>query len=285
MRTAILFPGQGAQRPDMARTVEQECPELLEALEASIGPEPFDRLAEGTSVVQPAVFCASLAGLRILKRAGVVADIVAGHSLGEFAALVAAEALAPLDGLALVVERARLTAEAAREQGDRGMLAILNGPPNIVRRIASETGLAVANDNAEWQMVLSGPAAGLERAAEKCAELGFRTVRLEVEGAFHNPAMTGAAEMLRKVLEATSFGTPTCPVYSGVSAEPYNDVRRQLAESLTETVRWREVLLALDERGVQRFVDTGPGRVMAGLVRSVLSGVDVLTTSHFVAAA
>jgi len=280
MRTAILFPGQGAQRPDMARTVEQECPELLRALEASIGPGPFDRLWEGTRIVQPTVFCASLAGLSILKRAGVIADIVAGHSLGEFAALVAAEALDPLEGLALVVERARLTAEAAREQGDRGMLAVLNGPAEIVRRIAAETGLAVANDNAERQMVLSGPAAGLERADKKSAEFRFRTVRLEVEGAFHNPAMAGAAGGFQDALTAASFGTPICPVYSGVSAEPFTDVRRQLAESLTETVRWREVLLTLYERGVRRFADAGPGRVMSGLVKCAFPDVDILTTSH-----
>jgi len=283
--TAIVFPGQGSQAPDMREDVERYRPELLERAEREI-PGLFERVEESTRFAQPAIYCAGLAGFSRLG--GLEADCYAGHSLGEIGALVAAGALSEEDGLRLVALRGRLMDEAGRADSGGGMLALLgeaDGADSAPAAIAAEHGLAVANDNAPGQVVLSGAGAALDQAALAAEAAGLRAMRLPVSGAFHSPAMASAAPEFESALEDTRFATPSVPVLSGVSAAPFDhDVRRRLSESLTHPVRWREILLALHGRGVRRIVETGPGRVLSRLAKRSFDDVEVLTADRLEAA-
>lgn len=282
-RTAVLFPGQGVQRPDMGETVRRWCPDLADRLEQALGADPYGRLREGTHVVQPAVYCASVAGWRALEANGVEADAFAGHSLGELAALVAAGSLDERDGLDLVVARGRITAEAGRRQTDGGMLAVMGEEVERVEEMGRAVGVHVANANSPRQTVLSGARDRLTDLAREAEGRGLRAVMLDVEGAFHSPAMAGVVDEFREHLDRVEFRPPRTPVYSGITTEPFEDCRRQLAEALTDTVRWRDLLLRLREQGIDTFVDAGPGRVLAGLVeRTVDDGASVLTAKDLV---
>jgi [acyl-carrier-protein] S-malonyltransferase len=279
MKTAVMFPGQGVQHPRMAGPVLHDRPDLARALERALGPRPFRRLAEGTRVVQPAVFCASVVSWLALRRAGVTADVYAGHSLGEIAALVAAEAIDAEQGLEIVVARGRLTAQAAAGDAGGGMLVVMQGDLATVQGIAERCEVVVANDNSPRQIVLSGSRAALRRAEDESRRLGLQIAELDVEGAFHSQAMRAAGADFRALLDGVAFRAPQVPVYSGVSAEPFEDIPRELTASLTSMVRWREVLLNLHRDGVRTFVDAGPDKVLAGLARRTLAGVEVLTAA------
>ncbi len=269
-RTAIVFPGQGSAAPGMRETVERRRPDLLELAAEIVGEDPFARVGEGTRFDQPAIYCASLAGLAELG--GERADFFAGHSMGEIAALVAAGALSERDGLAVVAERGRLMDAASREAGG-GMLAV-----RLARAeaddFAASAGLVVANDNSPDQVVLSGPEHALAAAESQARERGLRMKRLAVAGAFHSPAMAAVAEPFRAVLARVDLAQPEVPVFSCVTAEPFGDPRRLLAEALTSPVRWLEVMRRLRASGVRRFLEPGPGRVLTGLVRRSLDGVE-----------
>jgi [acyl-carrier-protein] S-malonyltransferase len=269
---ALLFPGQGSQTPDMREQVELHRPDLLEIARAEVGDDLFERADQGTRWAQPAIFCAALAGFDVL-RDRVEPDLMAGHSLGEIAALAAADALTAEDGLRLVAARGRLMQEAA-ERGEGGMLAVRARERAAVDRIADECGLTVANDNAPDQLVLSGSLQGLEAGEERLREAGVRTKRLPVAGAFHSPLVEPAVEPFRAVVLETAFREPRVPVLSCVTAAPFDDVRERLVQAITHPVRWLDVMRALQERGVSRFVETGPGRVLANLVRKSLQGVE-----------
>lgn len=264
---AVLFPGQGSQTAGMRRLVEEERPDLL----AEAGPEPFDRADEGTRWAQPAIFCASLAGW---SRLGDAPDLMAGHSLGEISALAAAGAIGERDGLRLVSERGRLMQEAAEAAGEGGMLAAIGDGRDAVDQVARRHELTLANDNAPEQVVLSGPAGALDEAASELEERGLRTRRLAIRGAFHTPAMQRAVGPFRDFLDGIEIREPRLPVWSGVTAEPFDDVRERLAQAIAYPVRWLEVMRALAGRGAQRFVEVGPGRVLTGLVRRSLEGVE-----------
>jgi [acyl-carrier-protein] S-malonyltransferase len=238
-----------------------------------LGYDPFERLTEGTRYQQPALFLCSVAAWEEWREDGDEEDearAAAGHSLGEYAALVAAGVLEFEDALRLVDERAAAMAEAG-ELNAGGMIAMLGGDAQGVRALASRLGLVVANDNAPGQLVLSGAVDALD-AAEDVArdETGARARRLDVTGAFHSPLMEPAAERLRAALEATPVADPSIPVYSNGSAAPFVDVRRELAENLLRPVRWRETLLALRTARIERFVELGPGEVLTGLVKRTL---------------
>lgn len=282
--TAVLFPGQGSQTSDMRELAEGSWPELLELAVSELGTDPFDHVDEGTRFAQPALYCASLAGWsRIAEEVEAEETFLAGHSLGEFAALVAAGSLSPGDGLRLVALRGRLMQEAAEHRPDGGMLAVM-ADRQAASGIASRAGVVVANDNSPGQVVLSGHVPALDEAAADADAQGLRAVRLAVHGAFHSPAMESAVPMLRAALDAVEFAPPRMTVFSSVTAAPFDDVRRRLAEALTQPVRWRETLDALHERGVVRFVETGPGRVLSGLVRKTLDGVETVSAESLVAA-
>jgi malonyl CoA-acyl carrier protein transacylase len=321
---AVLFPGQGSQAPDMRVQVERHRPDLLKLATAEVGVDLFERAGEGTRWAQPAIFCAALAGWeRLMARLEVGAlpryapdedvarvrlepGVLAGHSLGEIAALVAADALDAADGLRLVAARGRLMQEAAEQTGGGGMMAVrVSGrAPDAgddagrtaarpaseadddagrtatgreraaIEQVADATGLALANDNAPDQLVLSGSLEALAAGEHELRERGVRAKRLPVAGAFHSPLMEPAVAPFRAVVEAVEIREPRIPVLSCVTAAPFTDVRAQLVASLTRPVRWTDVLHALRSRGVTRCVETGPGQVLTGLVRKTLKGVD-----------
>ena len=199
---------------------------------------------------------------------------MAGHSLGEITALVAAEAISADDGLRVVAARGRLMQEAAEETGDGGMTAVRarEGNRDVIAEVAAATHVSIANDNAPDQLVLSGSLSALDDAEAQLKERGVRGKRLPVAGAFHSPLMEPAVEPFRALLADTEIAEPRVPVYSCVTAEPFDDVRERLVQAITHPVRWLEVMRALDARGVTNFVETGPGHVLTNLVRKSLAG-------------
>jgi len=267
---ALLFPGQGSQTDDMRETVERARPDLLELALAEVGPDLFERAADGTRWAQPAIYCAALAGAAELD---VQADVMAGHSLGEITALVAAGALTAEDGLRLVAARGRLMQEAAEQTGDGGMTAVRARADTreAVAEVAAEANVAIANDNAPDQLVLSGAVSALDSAEELLKERGIRGKRLPVAGAFHSPLMEPAVEPFREAVAAVAIEEPRVPVYSCVTAEPFDDVPERLVQALTHPVRWLDVMRALEARGVTEFVETGPGHVLSNLVKKSLA--------------
>jgi [acyl-carrier-protein] S-malonyltransferase len=274
-RTAILFPGQGSQTADMREIVERVRPELLDLVVHTVGEDPFPRADEGTNFAQPAIFCASLAGWEALGRPA--GEFMAGHSLGELAALVAAGALGEREGLELVALRGRLMHEAGQRAGDGGMIAVLGRDASErAPEIALAHRLVIANDNSPQQVVISGSSAELPEAIEHAEGLGLRAMELDVTGAFHSPMMASAVPEFSAALARATFSQPRATVVSAVTARPFEDPRRELADALTMPVRWRETLLALHELGAERFVDVGPGRVLSGLAKRTLRGVELV---------
>ena len=274
-RTAILFPGQGSQAPEMRDAVARVRPDLLALAVEVVGEDPFPRVEDGTNFAQPAIFCASLAGWAALgKPAG---DLMAGHSLGEFGALVAAGSLEERDGLELVTLRGQLMRDAGERAGDGGMVALLGaGAADHAGELAEAQGLAVANDNCPTQVVLSGARGALPEAAEAAEELGLRAMLLPVTGAFHSPMMQAAVPEFTAALERVEFAEPRVTVLSAVTAQPFDDIRARLAEGLTMPVRWRETMLELHRLGADRFVEVGPGRILTGLAKRTLADVELV---------
>ena len=274
--TAILFPGQGSQTPEMRDLVADVRPDLLEQVAEIVGEDPFAKANEGTNYAQPAIFCTSLAGWESLGRPD--GDFMAGHSLGELAALVAAGALEERDGLELVSLRGRLMQESGEKAGDGGMLALVGkGAADHAAELADGHGLSVANDNSPQQVVLSGARDALPGAAAAAEELGLRAIDLPVSGAFHSQMMRDAVPEFEKAVKAVKISEARVKVLSAVTAAPFDDIAAQLTAALTNPVRWRETLLALHELGAERFVEVGPGRVLTGLVKRTLRDVELVS--------
>jgi [acyl-carrier-protein] S-malonyltransferase len=271
---ALLFPGQGSQTPDMRDLVADRCPDLLERCLELVGEDPFARVEESTRFQQPAIFCASVAGWTALPD-DVEPGAAAGHSLGELAALAAAGVLTVDDALELVVLRGRLMADA----DDRGsMLALVGADAQEAAQLAKAAGLIVANDNAPGQVVLAGDRDRFDRAEELAGEIGKRAIRLPVAGAFHSPSMAPAVAPFRAALDEVELGEPRFTVFSCASARPFTDVRDELARALIRPVRWRETFAALHDAGAERFVEVGPGKVLARLGKRIVPGTKVETT-------
>ncbi|HET7121477.1 MAG TPA: ACP S-malonyltransferase [Solirubrobacterales bacterium] len=265
--TAILFPGQGSQTSGMAALTAAQRPDLLAQATAELGADPFERIGESTRFAQPAIYCASLAHW---ERAGSpTGEMIAGHSLGELAALVAGGALGAEEGLRLAVTRGRLMDEAAAENPG-SMLAVLGGAEEAVRELARRFELTVANENAPGQVVLSGPSDAVAEARKALRAEGVKAIRLPVAGAFHSPLMAGAAERFREALAEVEFAPLERPVFSSTAAAPFTDVRAGLVAALTEPVLWTETLRQMQAAGAERFLETGPGDVLTGLVRRTL---------------
>jgi [acyl-carrier-protein] S-malonyltransferase len=264
--SALLFPGQGSHAVDMD-SAWRGTPLFERGIEL-LGYDPFADLGMGTRVQQPAIFLVCACAWD--AHDGGQEAAAAGHSLGEYAALLAAGALTFDDALLLVDERAAAMQEAATAQPG-GMVAMLGGDAHAIAQLARGLGLTVANDNAPGQVVLSGPLELIDAAVELArGDAGARALRLDVAGAFHSPLMEPAADRLRAALAATPIAEPSFPVWSNGSAAPFVDVRRELAENLLRPVRWRETLLALRAHGVERFVELGPGAVLTGMVKRTL---------------
>jgi [acyl-carrier-protein] S-malonyltransferase len=266
---AVLFPGQGSQTPEMGEVVRRRCPQLFQRVLELVGEDPFPRVEESTRFQQPAIFCASWAGWSALNDEPTA---VAGHSLGELAALTAAGALALDDALELVVLRGRLMAEA----DPRGsMVALVGASGEDAATIAEQAGVVVANDNAPGQVVLAGDRDKLAAVDDLAGERGLRVIALPVAGAFHSPAMEPAVGPFREALDKVEVGELRFLVISCASARPFEDVRAELAAALTRPVRWRETFAALHEAGARRFVEVGPGKVLARLGKRIVAGTKV----------
>ncbi len=272
-QTALLFPGQGSQTPDMRELVAQRCPELLERCLELVGEDPFARVEESTRFQQPAIFCASIAGWRGLPD-DITPGAAAGHSLGELAALAAAGVLSVDDALELVVLRGRLMAEA---DATGSMIALVGADADEAAQVADAAGLTVANDNAPGQIVLAGDRASFDRAEEVAGALGKRTIRLPVAGAFHSPSMAPAVAPFRAALDEAEFAEPAFTVFSCATAKPFTDPRDELARALIRPVRWRETFTAMHEAGATRFIEVGPGKVLARLAKRIVPGTKVET--------
>jgi malonyl CoA-acyl carrier protein transacylase len=270
----VLFPGQGSQTPEMRDLVAERAPDLLERCVALVGEDPFPRAGESTRFAQPAIFCASLAGWDALD---LEAAAGAGHSLGELAALAAAGIFERDDALRLVVLRGRLMAEADHAGA---MLALLGASDDETRAIADAAGVTIANDNAPGQVILSGPRERLETAEEAAREYGRRTMPLDVAGAFHSPSMEPAVEPFRAALDETEVHDAEFTVFSSATTKPFTDVRAELTDVLTRPVRWRETMLAMHEAGGRRFVEVGPGKVLARLGKRILKDCPVETPAE-----
>ena len=269
--TALLFPGQGSHAEGMDEPW-REHPLMARGLEV-LGFDPFARLAEGTAMQQPALLLCSLCAWAHegWDEPEAPASAAAGHSLGEYSALVAAGALAFDDAVALVAERGAAMDEAARLRGRRDARPARRRGP---RRARPGRAPAASRSPTTTPRASSCCPAPTTRspAAEAVAreETGARARRLDVAGAFHSPLMAPAAERLAAALERTPFAPPRLPVYANGTAAPFADPRRELAEHLLQPVRWRETLLALRAAGIERFVELGPGAVLTGLVKRTL---------------
>jgi malonyl CoA-acyl carrier protein transacylase len=262
MATAVLFPGQGSHAHGMeepwrgSRAFESGL-DLLDY-------DPFSRLDEGTRYQQPALFLCSVAAWE--ARAGDPPVAGAGHSLGEYAALVAAGALRFEDGLRLVDVRAGAMATASTATPS-GMVAMLRADAADVVRLAEECGAHVANDNAPGQVVVAGTKEALAEVERRAGEIGARARVLDVSGAFHTPLMAPAADALAAAIADVEVAAPAFPVLSNSTVEPFEDVRAELVANLLRPVRFRETLIALADRGVETFEEIGPGTVLTGLVK------------------
>ena len=239
-----------------------------------LGFDPFERLDEGTRFQQPAIFLCSVAAWDLWRADAPdeAAEVraAAGHSLGEYAALVAAGAIEFDAAIQLVALRGDAMARAGEAEGGAGsMVAVLGEDEDVVRAAAHEHGLTIANDNAPGQLVLSGPIAGIGAVDA----LDLRTRRLDVSGAFHSPLMAPAAQELDAALANVEVHEPRFPVISNGTAAPFTDIRAELVENLLSPVRWRETVVVLHGMGAEEFVELGPGRVLSGLVKRVLREV------------
>jgi [acyl-carrier-protein] S-malonyltransferase len=273
--TALLFPGQGVDVRALRPQVEAALPGLLATATDAVGDDPFARSQEGTRFAQPAIYLASLGGLEGVDTAAV--DWLAGHSLGEITALVAADALSPAEGLKVVVARGRLMDEAAQSSEPGGMLAVGAGRGQAAA-LATEFDLAVANENSPEQQVLSGPADRVDAAQANAKEAGLRCKQLAVAGAFHSEAMEPAVAPFRQVLEEVDFAPPRVPVVSSVTAEVApRDPRDTLARAIVSPVLWADAVRRLYAGGARRFVDAGPGKVVGRLAKRTLAGLPVET--------
>ena len=288
---AYVFPGQGAQFTGMGKDLYENSPlakELFEKANDILGFRITDIMFEGTAeelketkVTQPAVFLHSVILAKVLD---VKPDMVAGHSLGEFSALVVNGALSFEDGLKLVSQRA-IAMQKACEIAPSTMAAVLNLDDKIVEDIcASIDGIVVAaNYNCPGQLVISGEYKAVELACEKMKEAGAkRALILPVGGAFHSPMMEPASSALAAAIEATTFATPTCPVYQNVTANAVSDateIKKNLISQLTGAVRWTQSVQQMIADGATSFTEVGPGKVLVGLVNKINKDVETISAS------
>ena len=286
MQHAYVFPGQGSQFVGMGKNLYESnaaVKDLFNKANAMLGFDiaaimfsGTDEQLKQTNVTQPAVFLHSVAAYLIIE--GALPDMVAGHSLGEFSALVANKVLSFEDALKLVSIRAKAMQKACELQPST-MAAVLALADEKVEEVCAavqkESGEIVvpANYNCPGQLVISGSIKGIEIACEQMKAAGAkRALVLPVGGAFHSPLMLPAKEELANAIEATTFNTPVCPIYQNVVAKAVtdtNEIKRNLIEQLTGAVRWTQTVQAMIADGATQFTEVGPGKVLQGLVMKV----------------
>lgn len=286
MKQAFIFPGQGAQFSGMGKSIYESndiTKALFEQANEIVGFRISDTMFEGsedelkkTNVTQPAIFIHSVAAFLNIKNAQ--PDMVAGHSLGEFSALVANKTLGFADALKLVSIRAKAM-QCACEMNPSSMAAILNladeTVEEICQQVTTETGeiVVAANYNCPGQLVISGTVLGIDIACERMKAAGAkRALVLPVGGAFHSPLMMPAKEELEAAINNTFFNTPLCPVYQNVVAKAITDptqIKTNLIAQLTGPVRWTQCVQAMIADGATHFTECGPGKVLQGLVNKI----------------
>ena len=287
MKHAYVFPGQGAQFSGMGKELYEnnaEAKALFEQANEILGFRITNIMFEGsaddlkqTKVTQPAVFLHSVILAKVL---GVKPDAVAGHSLGEFSALVVAGALSFEDGLRLVAKRAMAMQKCCENQPG-GMAAILALEDEVVEKVCQEIdGIVVAaNYNCPGQLVISGADEAVDAACAKLKEAGARrALRLPVGGAFHSPLMEAARAELEQAIAEVEFHTPECPIYQNVDAQPQTDaeqIKANVIAQLTAPVRWTQISRNMIADGIEKFTELGPGNVLQGLIKKVNADAEV----------
>lgn len=287
-KVAVIFPGQGSQAVGMGRDVYDASPAARAVFDKANGvlgfdiaklcfEGPADQL-ERTDIQQPAIFVTSVAlwaALREARGGAVSFHVAGGLSLGEYTALHAAGAVAFEDALRLVHQRGRLMQDAAVAVPS-GMVSLLGGDADAAKRLCDECRggdvLLAANFNCPGQIVISGGREACRRATEKADSFGFRPFPLAVAGAFHSPLMQPAADGLWAALQSTSFNPPGVPVVANVSAGWHGSadtIRAALRDQLTHAVLWQQCVERLIAEGADTFIEVGPGRVLAGLMRKI----------------
>ncbi|MEM0941332.1 MAG: ACP S-malonyltransferase [Bacteroidota bacterium] len=288
MSKAYIFPGQGAQFPGMGKTLyenHQEAKDFFnranEILSFDIKKIMFSGSAKElkqTKVTQPAIFIHSV--VAALTSENFQPQMVAGHSLGEFSALVANQTLNFEDGLSLVSKRAFAMQKACEVRGST-MAAVLDLDDVMVEEICEKTdGVVVAaNYNCPGQLVISGEANAVEKACKSLKKAGARhALILPVGGAFHSPLMESAREELADAIKETTFNNPTCPIYQNVDAVGYTDIellKNNLVKQLTSPVRWVHCVQNMINDGANLFIECGPGRVLQGLIKKIDRNIKV----------
>ena len=291
MKKAYIFPGQGSQFPGMARQLYETnstAREMLEKANEILGFRITDIMFDGTAeelketkVTQPAIFLHSVVLAKCLP--DFKPEMVAGHSLGEFSALVAAGAMDFEEGLKLVSIRAQAMQKAC-ETNPGGMAAVLMLDAETIERICEETeGIVVAaNYNCDGQIVISGEKAAVDAACIRLKEAGARrALPLPVGGAFHSPLMEPARAELAEGIEKAVFKTPICPVYQNVTAQPSTnpeEIKANLLSQLTSPVRWTQSVQNMIADGADTFIELGPGKVLQGLVAKIAKDQVTLTS-------
>lgn len=285
---AFVFPGQGAQYCGMGKDLYESYPQarsIMHRANEILGFSLTDVMFEGsdddlrmTRVTQPAIFLHSIVSTQLLTT--FKPDMVAGHSLGEFSALVVAETISWEDGLLLVSQRAEAMQEACELQPG-GMAAILGMDDNKVAEVCNSIDdvVVAANFNSPGQVVISGSMSGVDLACKALKEVGAkRALKLPVGGAFHSPLMQPAAERLKTAIMHTTFRKPICPIYQNVTAKGELDqdiIQRQVFEQLTSPVRWTQSVEQMIADGANVFYEFGPGDVLKGLIRKINKDVEI----------